>query len=169
MRARVIHTFTYRYSAPVLLGPHRFCLKPRGHGFQRLLDFQLAITPEPGRLYPLVAASGDEILRARFSGATDAFLVRASSLVETDFLNRTLHIHRRAHESVSADHGELVYRSDGVIEEVSTTSIEPLYAELEHFLQCVRGVDTPAVDGLQASRALQLADPDGHQLQLVQD
>ncbi|MCP9775815.1 Gfo/Idh/MocA family oxidoreductase [Cyanobium sp. HWJ4-Hawea] len=81
-----------------------------------------------------------------------------SSLVETDFLNRTLHIHRKSHESVSADHGELVYRSDGVIEEVSTTSIEPLYAELEHFLQCVRGAEIPAVDGLQASRALQLAD-----------
>ena len=80
------------------------------------------------------------------------------SLVETDFLNRTLHIHRRAHESVSADHGELVYRSDGVIEEVSTTSIEPLYAELEHFLQCVRGAEKPAVGGLQASRALSLAD-----------
>jgi len=41
---------------------------------------------------------------------------------------------------------------------VSTTSIEPLYAELEHFLQCVRGRETPAVDGLQASRALKLAD-----------
>ena len=80
------------------------------------------------------------------------------SLVETDFLNRTLHIHRRAHESVSADHGELVYRSDGVIEEVSTTSIEPLYAELEHFLQCVRGAEKPAGGGLQASRALLLAD-----------
>ena len=81
-----------------------------------------------------------------------------NALVETDFLNRTLHIHRRAHESVSADHGELVYRSDAVIEEVSTTSIEPLYAELEHFLRCVRGEEKPAVDGLQASRALQLAD-----------
>ena len=80
------------------------------------------------------------------------------SLVETDFLNRTLHIHRRAHQSVSADHGELVYRSDGVIEEVSTTSIEPLYAELDHFLACVRGEESPAVDGLQASRALLLAD-----------
>ncbi|MFM9111021.1 MAG: gfo/Idh/MocA family oxidoreductase, partial [Prochlorococcaceae cyanobacterium] len=44
------------------------------------------------------------------------------------------------------------------IEEVSTTSIEPLYAELEHFLRCVRGEDKPAVDGLQASRALLLAD-----------
>ena len=81
-----------------------------------------------------------------------------SSLMETDFLNHNLRIHRRSHESVSADHGELVYRNDGFIEEVSTTSIEPLYAELEHFLQCVRGVEKPAVDGLQASRALQLAD-----------
>ena len=81
-----------------------------------------------------------------------------SSLVETDFLNHTLHIHRRAHEWYSADHGELLYRNDGFIEEVSTTSIEPLYAELEHFLQCVRGRETPAVDGLQASRALMLAD-----------
>ena len=81
-----------------------------------------------------------------------------SSLVETDFLNHTLHIHRRAHESYSADHGELVYRNDGFVEEVSTTSIEPLYAELEHFLMCVRGRETPAVDGLQASRALKLAD-----------
>jgi transglutaminase-like putative cysteine protease len=84
MRARVTHTFTYRYSAPVLLGPHRFCLKPRGHGFQRLLNFQLVVTPEPGRLYPLVAASGDEILRAHFHGTADTFIVQASSLVETE-------------------------------------------------------------------------------------
>ncbi|MGL6132731.1 MAG: Gfo/Idh/MocA family oxidoreductase [Prochlorococcaceae cyanobacterium] len=81
-----------------------------------------------------------------------------ASLVETDFLNRTLHIHRRSHQSVSADHGELVYRSDGLVEEVSTTSIEPLYAELTHFLACVRGDESPAVNGLQASRALLLAD-----------
>ena len=80
------------------------------------------------------------------------------SLVETDFLNHNLYIHRRAHEWYSADHGELLYRNDGFIEEVSTTSIEPLYAELEHFLQCVRGIEEPAVDGAQASRALKLAD-----------
>ena len=61
MRARITHSFTYSYDAAVLLGPHRFCLKPRGHGFQRLLSFQLEISPEPSRLYPLVAASGDKI------------------------------------------------------------------------------------------------------------
>ena len=80
------------------------------------------------------------------------------SLIETDFLNHNIHIHRMAHEWYSADHGELLYRNDGFIEEVSTTSIEPLYAELEHFLQCVRGKEKPAVGGLQASRALHLAD-----------
>ena len=80
------------------------------------------------------------------------------SLIEADFLHRNLRIHRRAQESYSANRGELLYRHDGFIEEVSITPTEPLYAELEHFLQCVRGLETPAVDGLQASRALQLAD-----------
>ena len=49
-----------------------------------------------------------------------------SSLVETDFLNHTLHIHRRAHEWYSADHGELLYRNNGYIAPLITTSIDPL-------------------------------------------
>jgi len=81
-----------------------------------------------------------------------------SALVESDFLNRSLQIHRRSHQSFSADHGELLYRNDGFIEEVSTSPVDPLVAELEHFLQCVRGLEKPAVDGPQASRALLLAD-----------
>jgi transglutaminase-like putative cysteine protease len=84
MRARLIHSFVYRYTEPVSLGPHRFCLKPRGHGFQRLLSFELSLSPQPSFLYPLVAASGDEILRARFEGSTEEFVVRARSEVETE-------------------------------------------------------------------------------------
>ena len=81
-----------------------------------------------------------------------------NGLVETDFLNHSLQIHRKSHESYTAEHGELVYRNDGYVEEVSTTSIEPLYAELEHFLKCVQGKEKPEVDGEQASRALKIAD-----------
>ena len=81
-----------------------------------------------------------------------------NGLVETDFLNHSLQIHRKANESYTAEHGELVYRNDGYVEEVSTTSIEPLYAELEHFLKCVQGKELPEVDGEQASRALKIAD-----------
>jgi len=83
MRARITHTLSYCYSAPVLLGEHRFCLQPRGHGFQRLLNFSCRITPEPDQVYALVASSGDEILRARFNGSTESFLVHAISEVET--------------------------------------------------------------------------------------
>jgi len=83
MRARITHTLSYRYSAPVQLGEHRFCLQPRGHGFQRLLNFSCRITPEPDQLYALVASSGDEILRARFNGSAESFLVHAISEVET--------------------------------------------------------------------------------------
>jgi len=83
MRARLTHTFSYRYSAPVQLGPHRICLKPRGHGFQRLVSYELRFSPEPNRWWPLVAASGDEIQRASFLGSTDSFDVQAISEVET--------------------------------------------------------------------------------------
>jgi transglutaminase-like putative cysteine protease len=83
MRARVTHTFTYRYSAPVLLGPHRFCLRPRPHGFQRLIDYRLEVSPDPSQLFDLIAAGGDTITRARFLGETELFQMVANSEVET--------------------------------------------------------------------------------------
>jgi transglutaminase-like putative cysteine protease len=83
MRARLIHRFDYRYTKPVLLGPHRFCLRPRPHGFQRLIDYRLEISPDPSQLYELLAAGGDTITRARFLGETDHLTVIATSEVET--------------------------------------------------------------------------------------
>ena len=83
MHARLIHRFNYSYSQPVLLGPHRFCLRPRPHGFQRLIEFKLEISPEPSQLYELMAAGGDTITRARFLQETEAFQVVATSEVET--------------------------------------------------------------------------------------
>ena len=84
MRAHISHTLAYSYGAPVQLGPHRFCLKPRGHGFQKLIDFKLVISPEPSRVYSLLAAGGDEILQARFQGSTEKFTIHATSVVETE-------------------------------------------------------------------------------------
>jgi transglutaminase-like putative cysteine protease len=83
MRARLIHRFDYQYTKPVLLGPHRFCLRPRPQGFQRLIDYRLEISPDPSQLYDLLAAGGDTITRARFLGETRDFTVVATSEVET--------------------------------------------------------------------------------------
>ena len=70
MRIKYIHKLEYKYEDPVQLGEHRLCIKPRSNGFQKLKNFELKITPEPEIIYPLLAASGEEINRIRFNGLT---------------------------------------------------------------------------------------------------
>jgi predicted dehydrogenase len=80
-----------------------------------------------------------------------------NSLTEADFLNHEIQIHRQVTASCRADYGQVLYRQDGLIEQVYTSNIEPLHAELEHFVHCVRGGEPPSVGGEQALKALRLA------------
>jgi transglutaminase-like putative cysteine protease len=83
MRAELIHRLTYRYEAPVQLGGHRLCLRPRAQGHQRLIQHSLQISPVPVHSHELLAASGDAIERVRFQGSTASLQIEARSLVET--------------------------------------------------------------------------------------
>lgn len=80
-----------------------------------------------------------------------------NSLTEADFLNNEILIHRQTTANCETDYGQVLYRQDGLIEKVYTSNIEPLYAELEHFVNCVRGGNQPSVGGEQALKALRLA------------
>ncbi|HEY9615644.1 MAG TPA: gfo/Idh/MocA family oxidoreductase, partial [Microcoleaceae cyanobacterium] len=80
-----------------------------------------------------------------------------NSLTEADFLNNEILIHRQTTANYSTDYGQVLYRQDGLIEKVYTSNIEPLHAELEHFVSCVRGGNQPSVGGEQALKALRLA------------
>jgi predicted dehydrogenase len=80
-----------------------------------------------------------------------------NSLTEADFLNNEILIHRQTTADYTTDYGQIFYRQDGLIEKVYTSNIEPLHAELEHFVSCVRGGDQPSVGGEQALKALRLA------------
>lgn len=80
-----------------------------------------------------------------------------NSLTEADFLNNEILIHRQTTANYTTDYGQVLYRQDGLIEKVYTSNIEPLHAELEHFVHCVRGGDQPSVGGEQALKALRLA------------
>ncbi|MBD2257529.1 Gfo/Idh/MocA family oxidoreductase [Pseudanabaena sp. FACHB-2040] len=79
------------------------------------------------------------------------------SLTEADFLNNEILIHRQTTANCLTDYGQVLYRQDGLIEKVYTSNIEPLHAELEHFVNCVRGGEQPSVGGEQALKALRLA------------
>jgi predicted dehydrogenase len=80
-----------------------------------------------------------------------------NSLTEADFLNHEILIHRQTTANYTTDYGQVLYRQDGLIEKVYTSNIEPLHAELEHFVNCVRGGNQPSVGGEQAIKALRLA------------
>lgn len=80
-----------------------------------------------------------------------------NSLTEADFLNNEILIHRQTTANCITDHGQVLYRQDGLIEKVYTSNIDKLCAELEHFVNCVRGGDQPSVGGEQALKALRLA------------
>ena len=70
MRITVDHLTVYRYDVPVVLEPHVFRLRPRTNGAQRVVSFDLQITPTPaaqgtvavgrntGHLYRRLRAAG---------------------------------------------------------------------------------------------------------------
>lgn len=80
-----------------------------------------------------------------------------NSLVEANFLNNEILIHRQTTSNFLTEHAPVLYRQDGLIEKVLTNNVEPLYAELEHFVHCVRCDNLPSVGGEQALKALRIA------------
>jgi len=80
-----------------------------------------------------------------------------NSFTEADFLNNEIMVHRPTPINPLIDQQKVLYRQDGLIEKVYTTNVQPLSAELEHFVNCVRGGNQPSVGGEQALKALRLA------------
>ncbi|MBH8564801.1 Gfo/Idh/MocA family oxidoreductase [Nostoc sp. CENA67] len=80
-----------------------------------------------------------------------------NSFTEADFLKNEILIHRQTNANSLTDHRQVLYRQDGLIEKVYTSNIQPLSAELEHFVNCVHGGNQPSVGGEQALKALRLA------------
>ena len=64
----VEHVTTYRYRRPVGLGEHRMMFRPRDSVDQRLLSWELRITPHPVHLRSFPDAFGNVVTLARFSG-----------------------------------------------------------------------------------------------------
>jgi predicted dehydrogenase len=82
----------------------------------------------------------------------------ADAFVVADLLARTVMIYRQSAADYFAQQGEVLYRQEGLIEQVYVPPVEPLYAELQHFLTCVREGREPQVRVDQALRVMALAD-----------
>jgi len=64
----VQHITTYRYRRPVSFGEHRMLFRPRDTADQRLLSWDLRISPDPSTLRSVPDAFGNMVTLARFGG-----------------------------------------------------------------------------------------------------
>jgi predicted dehydrogenase len=79
-----------------------------------------------------------------------------NAYVECDLLNKSLLLHRRTvGEYLSHNHRAIKYRQESIVECIHVPTSEPLFLELQHFVECVLDNKQPAVscrDGLEALR-----------------
>ena len=80
-----------------------------------------------------------------------------NSSIETDFLANEILIHRHLQTNLQPERQQIFYQQDGITEKVYTSNVEPIYAEIEHFVNCIRGGERPSVGGEQGLKALRLA------------
>ncbi len=104
---------------------------------------------------PLVTLTASKVTQHKVRELT---VTCAEAFVVADFLNRTVMIHRQSTADYFARQGGVLYRQEGLIEQVYVPPVEPLYAELRHFLACVQEQVTPLVSGTDALRVIALAD-----------
>ena len=80
------------------------------------------------------------------------------SVVQADLLARTVVVHRQATSGYRTENDRVSYRQEGLVEQVYVPLVEPLYAELAHFVECVRSQQQPLVGAGDAIRVLELAE-----------
>ena len=104
---------------------------------------------------PVVSLSASKVTQHKVRELT---VTCADAFVVADLLARTVMIHRQSAADYFAQQDRILYRQEGLIEQVYVPPVEPLYAELQHFLACVREGREPQVGGEDALRVLTLAD-----------
>jgi transglutaminase-like putative cysteine protease len=70
MRVSVTHSTVYHYDSPVILEPHIFRLRPRTNSAQRLLAFDIQLSPTPAGTTECLDQDGTLALNAWFSAPT---------------------------------------------------------------------------------------------------
>jgi transglutaminase-like putative cysteine protease len=76
------HRTSYRYRNPVAFGEHRMMLRPQEGFDQRLLAYELDVSPEPALLRHLHDLTDAGVAIARFDARSDALVVESRATLE---------------------------------------------------------------------------------------
>lgn len=77
------HRTQYRYSQPVRLSPHQLRFCPRDDGAQRVIDYQLEISPTPQGRNEHIDLEGNRVTQIWFDSETENLAITLTLQVET--------------------------------------------------------------------------------------
>ncbi len=83
MDFHIEHHLDYHYERPVFLEPFQLRLRPRSDPAQRLLNFKLAVSPDPSGRCLVLDANGNEAIGIWFRELTDHLSLTMEAQVET--------------------------------------------------------------------------------------
>lgn len=118
--------------------------------FGNALDHTVAhLTFDSGPLLTMTASRvTEQKIRSIEVTAMQAYL-------ECDLLNKSISVHRRTVGEYLA-HNK--YRQESIVERIQVPIFEPLFVELQHFIECIVENKTPMVSARDGLRALRLVD-----------
>jgi predicted dehydrogenase len=96
-------------------------------------------------------------------------VVAADQLVEVDYFDQSLRIHRQSEPSYEATNGDFRYQQKRVTEQPLVDTREPLKCELEAFVEAARDGTDPEVTPAEALRAVEMAHTIGERAGLRAD
>ena len=120
-------------------------------------------SPQPDHVLALLSFESGQVASLSASKITQhkvrqLAITSTEAFVVADLLTRTVMIYRQSAADYFAQRGEVLYRQEGLIEQVYVPQIEPLFAEVQHFLSCVRERRQPLVGSTDAIRVMTVAD-----------
>ena len=83
MKITATHSTVYRYETPVRLNPHIFRLRPRINSSQRLIEFEMEITPTPTGTTECLDQDGNLAVNAWFDATTRELGIKTRFVAET--------------------------------------------------------------------------------------
>lgn len=119
------------------------------------LDHVVAhLTFENGPLFTMTAS---RITEQKFRSIE---VTAKQAYLECDLLNKSISVHRQVRgEYLGNSHShDVKYRQESVVERIQVPIVEPQFAELQHFVDCVLDRKQPLVSAREGLKALWLAE-----------
>jgi len=81
-------------------------------------------------------------------------ITESERFIRTNYLTRELYIYRQTDSLITPSHS---YRQENLVEKILVPYVEPLFAEVDHFIQAIRDNQYPESGVYDAAKALEVA------------